>query len=992
MDTAKAQALLDTPVGTIAPAGAMDTQMAPSPALTPLTASAVAAAAGVTGPKPKPNILDPMFSANARKQDYVDSNQEGDIPLDVDLGIDGWTRAAMSFRRTTADKVAELEEKYPGKVRLSHDGVPIVRVISSETGKPKDIRVQELGTSLSDFLDMVGQVPQMAAGFLAARYGGGTGPAATGIIPKLGNILSMAAGQESAGAVQDAATRAIDKQPIDLPEIASTRSKMAAMDVGAGALMTAPAIAAKIVQKLATPFGTQNQLTSQFKDAVKYFADKGVTLPMTPAESSGSQLLGRVEAMARQLPGSSTVFKGIVDKQNAAITGIQKIAMGLDKDASVVLPDAETTGSKVIDALGDKNTAVEQRAAAAKSDLETTGSSELGKGVTAAIGAGPAEIAQTGQNLRASALAKREAFQAQSSSDYQKVYEHPLAKSYEFSGDALADRAKTLIKELPAPETITEKPTGILDEFGNEILRDEAGRKVERNFVPKGILPMLNDLSTKEGSKFRLGDLLKMRTEVSNRIAEGEAVPGVQTHYLNEIRKALDESIKAGLDKLPDKSLKNLWETANNNYARGVKPFQQSGIREIFKEPEQPGFLGDNQIVDRAIGGGAKGQDTFNAYKQFYGEASPEFTGLKRAVADKLLGSSMKAAGDTIDPVAFMKNLGDLAAKSPDVARSVFGAKSQQLQNIAKAMAAGDSGEMLTGSTWQKRLAGVRLDPDELQKMLSSGDLTSQKLVDLAMKEKAVASQYRNKILKSIGSGEFAGDSIRPSDFVRYFSTQAEPAEVNQVLSMLHDRPDLIQDIRSKVAQDIFDRAYPAAQAIDNPAMLSGEPRVLTQQGLQGALGDATQKARYRSILGADTYKDIEMLTSYLAPRGVSERAFSAAGGLSAGQQIAGLIRGGDLKYVDRTIKNWLMATVYTHPALRAWAGNTKVPNVNTAGFARYLIASTPVAEALHKDFGEKKAKDVMAQLSSSINKSQAEPKAKRAQSLQELLDQPVNN
>lgn len=986
MDAAEAQKLLNGATS-VSPTNSM------SPVMAPLTTSAVSQAA--SQPSAQPSLIpDPMANIESMRQDYTAANQEGEIPLDIDSGVDAWTRAGMSFRRATEDKVAYLEKQYPGKVRLSHDGVPIVRVISSDTGKPKDIRAQELGMSASDFLDVVGQVPQIAAGVLAARYGAGGGAAEKGILPRIGNILAMAAGQEGAGAAQDVATRLADKQPVDLPEIVSERGKMAAGDVLAGGVIAAPGIATKVASKLVTPFAEQNAVTKQFKEAVKYFKSKGIELPMTPGESSGSQLLQRVEAMARQLPGSSTMFKDIVDKQNKAMEGIQKIAMGLpqDADASAIqaLPSQEDVGKKAFSAIGRKNSEVEADAATSKAALENIGTKQIGSTIDSELGSGPVSPETVGKSIRDSATAKRAAFQAQSQSDYAKVYEHPQAKAYTFEGSGLADKAKALLKEMPAPETVTQVPSSITDKYGNEILRDETGSKIMRNFVPTGILPMLNDLAASSEGKFRLGDLLKMRTEVSNQIAQGEAVPGVQTHYLGEIRKALDSSIKEGLDSQPDKTLKNLWETANANYAKGVQPFQKTGIQELFRDPEQSGFLGNNQIVDRAINDSAKGQDTFNAYKEFLGASSPEFTALKRTVADKVLGGSMKSAGDTIDPIAFMRNLGTLSKNSPGVAREVFGSKSSQLVNIAKAMAAGDSGEFVLARPWEQKLSGVRLDPADVQAAAANGDLTSQKLLDLVAKEKAVGTQYRNKILKAIGSGDFAGDSMKPSDFVRYFSTQGEPSEVNQVLAQLHDRPDVIQDIRTKVAQDIFDRAYPQAQALDNPAMLSGEPRVLSQKGLQNALGDNTQRERYKSILGADTYRDIENLTKYLAPRGVGERAFSAAGGLSAGQQIAGLIRGGDLKYVDRTVKNWLMATAYTHPAIRAWAGNTVVPNINTAGITRYLISSTPVVEALYKDFGEKKAKDVMAEMDASIKRSQGETgNSGDRDKYQQMLDTP---
>jgi len=353
----------------------------------------------------------------------------------------------------------------------------------------------------------------------------------------------------------------------------------------------------------------------------------------------------------------------------------------------------------------------------------------------------------------------------------------------------------------------------------------------------------------------------------------------------------------------------------------------------------------------------------------------------------------MKPDGDTIDPISFMKNLGDLARESPGVANEVFGAKSEQLQTIAKAMAAGDSGELVISKPWERRLAGVRLDPAQIQRAATAGDLTASKLMALINAEKSAGEMYRNRILKAIGAGTLSGDSIKPSEFIRYFSTQGEPREVNQVLGMLRDRPDLVENIRRKTVQDIFDRAYPTAKAADNAAMIRGEPRTLDARKLQDALGDRTQRERYQSILGADTYHLLEQISSLLAPRGAIDATFQSAGGIGAGMQLNSLFRGGVLKYADSFIHHWLTATVYTHPGLAKLVVNQAIPDFNTARVTRALISSTPVVEALYKDFGMKKAQDVMAQMNASINRSEAEPKTgkKSDQELRDLLNQPVN-
>lgn len=1027
MDAKDAQALLDGPSSGMVPAGAVGSSLNP---FTTNEVSKTVSPDNLLAPtSPGQGLIPPKTALVSDEsltalEDYRQSNKQGDVPLDVESGIDPWTRSMLSFRRTQEDQLGYLEKKYgKGSVRLSSDGVPIVRVIDSQTKKPKDVRATEMGMSLSDFLDLSGQVPEIAGGILAARFGGGGGAAVKGVIPRLGNILAMSAGQEGAGAVKDVAVRGIDDRPVNFEEIATSRAKMLPLDIGAGVGMGAVGGMVKGGSKLVSPFSNPNDVTKQFRDAVKYFKDKGIELPMTPGEASGSSLLLRTEAMARQLPGSSSVMKDIVEQQNAAMARIQKTAMGLPLDATTAsLPTDEQAGKKAIGALGEKVAPFEEEKATAKRELAETGTKEIENAL--ASGA-PVDVPKLGQQLRQSALDKRAAFQAKSAEDYGKVYEHPLANQYVLSADKLSTDAKGLLSKLPAPESITETPTGITDRYGNDILRDEAGSKIMRNFVPPNVLTKLNDLASLKGGKFRLGDLLKMRTDVANDIAQGEAIPGMNTHYLSEIKGMLDDTLKGELDKLPNdralydqavakvraapleqkaaaskavedlknkyggmpppanSGLKELWQTANDNYAKGVQPFQKTGISELYKEQGQGGYVGDTQAVERAMGSG-KGQDTFSAYKEFFGEQSPEYQGLKRAVVDKLLGTSRNTENALIDPRSFLRNLGTLSANSPNTVKEVFGKNLQDLVNVGQTMTASDSADKFAASGYD-RILNQHIPAKDLMTMIARGEPTSLKLMNLVATEKAAGVVYRNSILKQIAKGTLTGDTVKPSQFVRYFSTQAEPSEVHQVVSMLGDKPEVLREIRSKVAQDIFDRAYPTAQSIDNPALLSGEPRVLSQQGLQNALGDSTQRERYKAILGVDTYNDIQNLTKYLAPRGIGERAFSAAGGLSAGQQIAGLIQKGDLKYLNQAAKNWIMAQLYTHPTVRAWAANTALPNLNTAGFTRYLIASTPIVQAAYKEFGEKRAKEMMAEANASIDRSASENGAGKVDDMQKM-------
>lgn len=970
MDTNTAKDLLGPPPGqdanNAAPA-APTPSLNPISGLTPQTSEALGATKAI--PSNDNGLTEPSLPLNLR-ENYRKANQQGDIPLDIDSGTDAWTRLNMALRRAQDDKINYLEGKYgKGSVRLSSSGEPIYRVLDSKTGKPKDVQAREEGTSLDDFVDLAGQMPEIAAGIWSAKSGKlRLTTQGKGLLPALETVFRMGAGQEGVGAIKDLGTRAIDKEPLRPGEVAEERGKMMLGDVVVGSTMGA---AGKVLPKLASPFANPDTIQFDMKAAQKYFLDKGFALPGTPGELSGNSFLMRAETMARMQPGSAGPFEKLVAEQNKLLSKIQNIARGLPPEATeaeiAARPTAEQTGNQSMEAIGKKVEPIKKDVETGREKLAQTGTDEITAKTALATGQYPMNVGDVGKQLRETALSKRAAFQAQSSADYSKVYDHPEAGKYILSADSLSDRAKKLLSSLPAPETITEKPTGIVDKFGNEILRDEAGQKIMRNFVPPNVLTKLNDLAALKDGKFRLGDLLKMRTEVANDIAQGEAIPGMNTHYLGQIRDMLTDTIKDELGKLDSPELKNLWETANSNYAKGVKPFQQAGISEIYKEPEQSSFLGNNQLVERAMDG-TKGADYFSAYKNFYGEASPEFQGVKRAIADRVLGSSTSTTTGFVDAQSFLKKLGAL---NPSVANDVFGAQAKPIINAAKAMAVYE--ESGVTSSMSKRLSGTVKQAD-LEALMKSGEATPKAMQDLLAKEKALGAVYRNDVLKKIGTGEFTGDKIKPAEFVNYFanSPNVKVSDIHQVISLLNDRPDVLQNIKSELVQDVLNRST-VKQSLSAGDIMRGMPGELSPKGIIESLGDKTQQERYRAIMGDETFRDLQEIAKYLSPKEKAFQSFRAAGGLSAGAQIAALERGDIFKFVDRSVKNFVIATVYTSPALRKFAAGAYgfqqgITPESTSAIANYMIQSTPFVEAVYNKFGDK-AQQKMGEIKASIDR-----------------------
>lgn len=918
---------------------------------------------------------------------YKSRNQQDDVPLDIDTGVPGLMRARLAFLGQMDKEVKVLQKQYGEQnVRMSDDGNLIVRTVDSKTGSPKDVLVDPKGTDPNDLWNAAAVVPEVVGYYLGTRYTPwGQKGKLPGMANKLKAIIAGSLGQEGAGAAKDIITSADEGQNLDLGDVAKRRLTNLPMDVGVGSAM---GVAGKMTGKIISPFSNVTPEIMEARAAAEYWANRGLPYTATAAEKTGSPFLGRLEAYTSKIPGSSSVFDKIAAMQKQQVQKIQDYMMDFRPDA----PSLESTGDEAMGALRAKATPAVEAANALEADAAQTGTREVAQALGKSSVSTPSVIpSQVGKDIRASAMAKREAFKGESNTLYGKVYAHPLAQQYNLDATGLANDAKDLLKKLPAPETITEKPTGILDKYGNAILRDEAGQKVMRNFVPQNVLSKLNDLTTLKGGKLRLGDLLKMRTDVSNEIAQGEAIPGMNTHYLGEIRGMLTKSIDENLSKLPDPELKNLWQAANKHYADNVGKFQKSGISELFRDPEQGNYLGDNSIVARAMQGD-KGADVFNSYKEFFGATSPEFNNLKSAISERMFGDSFNHATGTINGGRLLQNLGEIFSKNPDVANEVFGKNAKQLSLLGKSLTATDAmSKAAVGGGNSAKILEQNFTPLEIQNLIKTKNLTYSKLLELADAKERMGQMYRNKIVGQATQGQLTADHINPSNFVEFMSTKADPSDIHHAVALISDRPEVLQDIKSRTVQQILDRAtVRGGESVS--ARLAERPGEVTSSSLIKALGDSTQKDRYRAILGNETYTDLEQLAKLLGPKEAQQTTFSAAGGLAAGMQTHNMMHHLE-KYVKGFIVNALEANAYTMPGLKAYLSNTTVTPANEGKIMYGFITSSPMITAMERQFGPKMTQKIYSDIKSGYMIKQADSlpasQQKQPTDYQDLLGKP---
>jgi hypothetical protein len=881
------------------------------------------------------------------------------IPFDTDSGVPFMVRTRMESRRNPEDQERFLKEFYgDANVRKNSYGDFVVSVFDG--GKQKDMLANPLGVGMNDIGAVVAQAPEIAGGIIGVVLSRGRS-INPGIWQAVKTLVGSSVGSEAAGLGKDLAVS--DRPAADLTR---ERTGMTALDLAIGGSL---GLFTKVATKLTTPFNNVGTLQFDARRAQQFFKEEyGLDLPLTPGESTGSTFLQRTESMALQKPGASTPLRQLIEERNAKLRDLQTIMLGTD------VPTEEVVGQNAIATIGGKTAPARFEVERAAAALRKTGESELQAGIDTAVGSsGPVSRSALGANIRESAFAKREAFEAESAANYGKVHADPRTQQKLISGDVLSQDAEDLLKRLPAKERTVE--TIDVDAYGSPIARTSTGEEVIREFVPDGVLSKLNALKGLKGSSFRLDELMQMRREIDNDIAVGEAVKGVQTRYLTQMRNAVTKRIQTGLEEIDPKLLAD-WQAANDTYAKGVKQFKRAGIAELFRDPEQLSVLGDDEIVSRATSG-RKAQDIYTAYKEFFGPTSPQIQGFRRAIADDVLSKS--PLSDVVDAAGFVRRLDELAKDAPEVVKEVFGTNAGTLRDIAQAL---------------KGVEGS-LSEREILEAMRSKTLTASKLKELIFAQSQRDQLYKNSLIKAVEDGTLKAERIKPTEFVDKFAFKAEPAEVKEVLALLDDAPQVTDDIRRLTFQKILDQATVRTATGDT---------TLDVAKLDALLSDRTMVERLQAVLGNATFVTLDNLSKFLRVGAAREGAFASAGALSAGTQIAGLVERGEFKYLDRALKNFVLATVYASPTLRKYFSNTLVSAQGSANAVNLAIASEPFLEAVIGTYGSEKGSQMSHAIKQSVDRFvQENPKSAAVQAqgqppapaditkeqFQQLLEQP---
>lgn len=885
-----------------------------------------------------------------------------DVPLDITTGIPAWDRLQLERRRTRDDQLRYLEEKYPGRIRMSPQGRWIVRV-KDEQDQPKDVIVDPIGIEPQDATAVVAAIPEMLGELSALftrrpRPGGGVEWALRefrpGIMEATKTAVRSAVRGQAVGAVEDVGIRGLEGAEIDPLEIAKSRALLAGLNLGIeGAVGTT----AKIITKLRTPFANPGVDQLNFREAQEYFRPLVGEVQGTPYELTGSTVFGNIEEAIRKRPGGSGPFKSLRGETEESFQRVQNVALGLQPDAPASVRDAliaspEEVGEGAVRRLRGEAGATEFPIERARHQTIKEGTKEVAEKLDI-IPTAPVNVLDLGGRFRGKAVASRDLFNTTKADYYNRVFDHPLALEKNIDVPGVVKTMKRLKEQMPSKENITTVPIGVIDQYGNVITRDITGKEVLKEFIPEGVLKRIDTLIGLKGQKMALNELKQMRTDVDNAIMQGAALTGTKDHYLKRIYSELSDAIDDGLKQINDPGLTRAWNDATSYYKANVDKYTQIPIARMFKTEEQAGGIGDIELVELIRRGGSKGRETYLAFKEFYGDTSPEILDLQRSIKDDLYNRSYSDQFEAIDGKEFLDRMNRFSKDNPEIAEDLFGPVAKELSDLGATLG----------------VAQGKIEFKALQQALSSPTRSAFFLQELISAENKAAQKYTNDLLAKAAKGEIDSDKIVPSEFVSRFLLRAERKDIAGVMKLIDATdPATAQGIRQNAVYELFRNATPTGGKFQKPYTVRGTRLEPSGIEIEKALNDPSMRPRYEELLGPAGMKTLDNYVKLLRPSETREKTFAAMAGISAGMSFGNLISLGLLKFVKPAARTWLESVLVTHPAFRRWVSNTALPPDKAALAVNTMIASAPFIISTLTEFGEEKGREVIAELKDGIN------------------------
>mgnify|MGYP003652176167 CR=1 FL=1 len=874
------------------------------------------------------------------KSDPVLLNKYGFVELDSELadtieelqraGVDVTAGAPANIRKEIGRQSNE-EYKLQALNDLQEDG-QILHYKPSKLGMiitiptingPKDVLLDEVGLNGKDFLDMISEVPGIAANIAGVTAAVVAVPAlATGGVMSLAGISALSGLSYFVGAsASDIINRYFTEADIlGLNEIAKTRGTEAAIAAGLDALLLGGVKFGKgVAQKFIGPVAgsgdlvVKNYLKSiakgkqviQYDQQGKVIFDKHGNpvlgdMQLTPGLATQSPTIQRIEGIAEKIPGSADVLA-----QQKAI--IEKQLIELENRAKGILPEVQI----------DKVAGREIKRIVYNAEKET--SADVGEEVSRFISR------QLKIDERVIA-AERSAINTQTDEAIDKVASSISSKGdvvkTQAAGDIIIDGVKTsrnsYVDEInKLDNTLKNNPNYKGDMEINTSDINAIAKKLEESFPtkttstaqtkpPYGNITETTTIFPKQLKGSIMDDLknldnltLDQARKYKGMLRESlssESIPTEADVLINKIIKSLDlkinEGIRSqGLDVV--KAYNNLqkYESLNGG------SFEIPIIKKVLNGDIPP----EEALIPAIMQGDSA---TIRAFETVLGKNNPALADAKSAALNEMIRKSRSSLGDMhTSPQVLWDQISNLPESSQ---KFLLGKDYKKVKNLLDVLAV------------ERGIINVEL----LSNMKGNLANKLEKVIGL---ERAAEKNWKNKFLKPFLKDKIGETEMNVADFTKYFLNNANPNDIINIMNKFS--PKLKEKIKKRVIQEILESGR------------SGDPDLILKEfasketpphpSLYKAIfkiggGDETlAREKLNSILGIDVVELLEDVAGIQAARRVTQDVASAAGGLITGSIINQLT---NLKFgnVGTIIKYRIAAKILSNPTGRAWLTSQK--------------------------------------------------------------------
>jgi hypothetical protein len=794
--------------------------------------------------------------------------------------------------------------------------------MSDQFGKPTERRVvrdksgQERifnppGLDRGDVASMVGGVPDFLGGVGGAVasipayvFGPGVGIPASGVASAAGSQLVG----ESVGRLFPE-NRA--SEPDVLGQVVPRAAKEGAVDALVGTIMGGVGrLGVGIANKVRAPFAqsASDPLATEFRGAADRLKTQGYDIAPLPSEGGAGGFVPRMEGFLEKLPGSAEKMRTFREGGDKAISQFQgDIGGGVDP---------AKVGREAVSEISTQrqNLRIDREEGLARAD-DMLAKNEAGllERQGPLVGAEAA-----GAQAKAGLEGAREGFKKEA----KRLYD--TARALPGGTDPIVDMApvKAQVKAIRTALPPTQ----------------EGGASGQ--FAPDGLNTFLSGVDS-IADNVTIDQAKQMRTLVYDALDDKTILPGVSERYLSELGKSLTSAIDGSVKRAGTPELQKALTEANTFYAGNVDKFSRRGVAENFRDPTQPGYVEDNQVVSKLLQGAGK-PGVIRDMKATMGENSPQWAAARRQAVEQIMDSGRNQTLYGRKVVNVDGLVGRLNQLDDETVKELFGvADAKQLRNLAA-------------------------DVSNRTKYLDAGAMSQngspnimQQLRSAATADEQISRDYRNNVIGPFLRGEDgAAAKMNPDELVPFLYRKASPDEIRNVIGRLP--PDMKGKVEKAAVSDIIENAISKGRGdIDAVRRLvTGQANPASSQGIAEVLGagkDAAstqQRARVEALLSPESRQALQDLALITARRQERDATTSAIGGLAAGAAVTNMLSNPASGFQAAAVARGL-AQLVTNPSFRKWATNTKQTVLSPATMAQMPNVGETLADILAGAGGE---------------------------------------